>query len=791
MRIRAFNRAGRLREVSTASDNLFLVGILVTPLFALGSSLDQVLVSGALLFILVGPLIIGLAFGYKKYWLRRIGARKPDDLNLGRVFAQITGVAERCQLPQIVIYWAPAILSVGARVFGVFRRTIAITGGLFVLGMRSPEQSEAIIAHEVAHLRNWDSRIYLFPALLTTTYLTNLFMGAFVEHPWAAIDLPVDLLLIAYFLKRREMIADSVALNLISDRGIYLAVLLSPRVTHGFPLTHPGRMTRCRALLHSSPVLKASPGFIVLMLFWMAATLVDPHNVLNIIFRFLFLVPALIRELSKGFDRKTPASLGETELALVARSWRQACSDRLSLEAASLRERGKPEEAMQLTSWNLEVSQFSIWASLSDSSKHNWRGIVKGAFVASLFVGGCWIAVLCATGPRAAHTYCKIPRPINIAVLENGSVLSENALSLEILQDRSTDPPPNENTRNIDRFNLKPHSSVISAHLKTQSQSEDEKIVFDVLRRDKYEALSLKYSALPGMFSNSGQLYADVLYPSVIRSFRTNPWKLLFQKQMEGEVSAMAFSGNEKRIIVAVRSKLDFAGSKVDILNLDGTSVGPSIKTDLFIEDLEPSQDATLFVAYTRDDEYGCNPEIQCGELLRLSADGRSWKEMPQRIPIVLSQSGRFLAEREPDTAKVQVLALPSMVRVVEIDAGEAWPDLMRFSPDDQVLAILLKDRSGDPSPARIQVWDTKGRELACMENETVHPSVPPAFSTDSHYLAVASEYGTHEGFPFPYDDVRVFDSNSWFGFRPWRNTACSWPWTRVQQFLLNLYGHS
>jgi Zn-dependent protease with chaperone function len=150
-------------------------------------------------------------------WKRRRGRVVPlaDVDHDGAISADlarlVTSVARLDRIPSFVV--DPAAASTGAVVFGSNRRpTICLHGGLLIRRTTEPKVFQAIVLHELAHVRNRD---------VTITYLTVTVWRAFL----ALVLLPYLVWAIASFAADRRPFNDSSVVMPLLTKGVLLAAL--------------------------------------------------------------------------------------------------------------------------------------------------------------------------------------------------------------------------------------------------------------------------------------------------------------------------------------------------------------------------------------------------------------------------------------------------------------------------------------------------------------------------------------------------------------------------------------
>ncbi|WP_431016392.1 M48 family metalloprotease [Bradyrhizobium pachyrhizi] len=172
-------------------------------------------------------------------------------------------------------------LSVGARVSGLIRPKVVISGGLLYGLMTGYEPSRAIFGHEVGHIRNGDRWLFgliavaltlaciqildlLFPVFLEGTHFGDSLRG--VPGDWETaqefglsrgypsfvrwLSILVHLIILSFILHWREYAADAVGASLLGSRVGYCRFLMSLKKAGGEPVG-PGH-TRAGAFFHPS-----------------------------------------------------------------------------------------------------------------------------------------------------------------------------------------------------------------------------------------------------------------------------------------------------------------------------------------------------------------------------------------------------------------------------------------------------------------------------------------------------------------------------------------------------------
>ncbi|KJK59175.1 M48 family metallopeptidase [Saccharothrix sp. ST-888] len=206
-----------------------------------------------------------------------------------RQLEQLAAVAGLERVPRVVV--DPCAASTGAVVFGRNRRpTVCLHGGLLARRTVAPQDFEAVLLHELAHIRNGDVTLAyatvalwrVFIAAVLLPYAAGfgvLILTAFVQKPqpyqiglptWRALVLPVLMTVVVYLarsdvLRNREFHADLAAARWGADPHIWGAVAPAPtarvltRAWRGFSelwRTHPRWDLRREALADSALVFE-------------------------------------------------------------------------------------------------------------------------------------------------------------------------------------------------------------------------------------------------------------------------------------------------------------------------------------------------------------------------------------------------------------------------------------------------------------------------------------------------------------------------------------------------------
>lgn len=270
MSVSAFDRSRRLSIVPVpTSDNLLFVGYLVAVIggYLYGQALQSP--EFVIFLIFVGGIAVGVCFGALEIIsYRRLRKLKAVRLPVNDAASGFQRVLEREKkemgLPQdaFSVFWIPANWRVGARVLSGFNRKLVITGKACVAAAKEDPAALFVLRHELAHIKNRDTRLYIAVLYAYMVPVAMLF-GPTDEYLQIVLNVVMVFIVSTFLLRRREYLADAVAANAGSSGTEYFDFLsrLSSSETGWF---HPSAKRRVTALTNGSPVLAISWRFLAL-----------------------------------------------------------------------------------------------------------------------------------------------------------------------------------------------------------------------------------------------------------------------------------------------------------------------------------------------------------------------------------------------------------------------------------------------------------------------------------------------------------------------------------------------
>jgi Zn-dependent protease with chaperone function len=777
MRIRTFNSKGKTHRISVISDNFLLASILVLPLLTSATNVIAKLIYALLVFLVAGTFVLTLSFIIQRVQQWRIGARSmPKELGQ-EIVEQVGEIGQRLGLENVSVYWVPSNFTVSARVFGIFKKRIVITGGLTVLAKRSPLRFASIIAHELAHLRNGDTVVYFLIALLATTYFTNLFTGGFLIVPSAVFGIIWFILLVIYLLRRRELIADSLAMNALPDRAVYLSVLLSPTAFHGIQFFHPAQTSRCKALLYSCPVLRISFWVLLIAIFSQVAFLlnVDPIHAeeTNFFIALPFAGLIIISELWKGPRRKIAAGFGEEGKPITRTGWRGYCAAELNASAERLENLGDKLGATSLRSSSAELL-LSGGRARFDFKKMR-SAVIRNARYGRMI---CLIAIAVLLTADLLGLMSRGPRPVkqielngfihDLAVLDDSSVVFVNVGHPYLELSGESTPRPILTDQWVDHLSVRPYSTQIAALYESQIH------LVDLLTRAEDRELSGGPSKINGVFSRTGQLYAKVDNYSRVTVFRLGHRDAMFSHQFDKDIVAIAFSADDTHVAVASQV-LANEYQEVHFFGSDGKEDRSPLKLYDECEDIFLDEHANVFSCHLEN-------EANYGPRWKLSIGKKDWvsERLAATTLNVSSQSGRLLAKHVEYDDRIQIVSSDSNRPTKEIQLSGRFPWSIKFGPNDDLVAAVVNDRGQlDRQHYTLQVWTTAGSLCSCMWTDEPTPDgTDIQFSPNGDYLGVESTVvPSNDGYSADRSYIRLYKSSAWRKSRPWSKSPCDWMW--------------
>jgi len=214
-----------------------------------------ILVGGLLLYVFVGLAVVMNVAGYwfsDRIALRASRARPLDEAEAPRLHAAVASLSRQAGIPKPRLYLIP---SEQPNAFATGRNpansAVAVTQGL--LASMPPHEAEAVIAHELAHVRNRDVLVSSIAAMIagavsavaSVLQFSFLFGGDEDEGPlgWLGtlamlILAPIAAMLLQLAVSRqREFLADATAARLLGGgRPLADALLSLERGTQAAPM---------------------------------------------------------------------------------------------------------------------------------------------------------------------------------------------------------------------------------------------------------------------------------------------------------------------------------------------------------------------------------------------------------------------------------------------------------------------------------------------------------------------------------------------------------------------------
>ena len=226
----------------------------------------------------------------------------------------------------------PNDMTIGAHVSGIIRQRIVVSAGLLVSLMKGDGDGPAIIAHERAHIRQWDLFMVGFIGIGIVDVILNPLITLYYEFIRGPI-VPMSFLylllatthafliigILSWLSRNREYYADAAAIRVLGNVEQYKALLSRRSISEGsdFHLFHPSFARRIREIETGFRAIRRqtlwrlyllfylSMGFVVPYLPWIKADRVEFDQGYAII-AFLMLMLETMRSRILGGVRDTP-----------------------------------------------------------------------------------------------------------------------------------------------------------------------------------------------------------------------------------------------------------------------------------------------------------------------------------------------------------------------------------------------------------------------------------------------------------------------------------------------------
>ncbi len=240
-------------------------------------------------------------------------AERIDD---ARLLARIDEWAELLRVTRPVIRRSRHVSSVC--IFGVMKQTILVPDG--IEARVSADDLVLMCAHELAHVRRGDTRLFTATQLARVIFWFNPIVGRIAAHAELAAEESADALVLARGVDRRRYAACFVEGLKFAASKLNAQPALAPSFT---PADRHGRRRRLNSILapetqQRTPLatrlmLSAAASTIALVAVGQAALAVDPESAKERR-RALASMP-LIGDITQGFGERRPADNGEEGLA--------------------------------------------------------------------------------------------------------------------------------------------------------------------------------------------------------------------------------------------------------------------------------------------------------------------------------------------------------------------------------------------------------------------------------------------------------------------------------------------
>jgi Zn-dependent protease with chaperone function len=327
--------SSRIRDVYIVSDNLMLLAAFLTVLLydPLASWISTPIT------LLLVSLVTEI---FSRYRMARLGAvpisedQAPALMIMLHDESGTMAIKKFASAARSTVYCVPTAAEATAFTLGGFGPKLVVTGRLCVAASGSPEETRLILRHELAHIDNHD--LWLWQLLLSgiVTAISSLLfsaelgafgadLGAFTGTAGfvvALAGLPIGFVFLLLCFRRREFLADAIAMNHTEDRSRYVRLLNSAQ-KHKKSWFHPSPADRVAAIQSDSPVLRTNLVLLLIILWTAMGTLGTARTiamknesrlgiVCTILVGGLMFLAALVFELVKGPGRKIPLTHTET-----------------------------------------------------------------------------------------------------------------------------------------------------------------------------------------------------------------------------------------------------------------------------------------------------------------------------------------------------------------------------------------------------------------------------------------------------------------------------------------------
>jgi Zn-dependent protease with chaperone function len=319
----------RIRDVGVSSDNLLLFAVFVIAL--LWHLPDSLIAAPLTLF-----LVCLMTEGFSRFRMARLGVRPiteaqaPALVRMLQLESAKMGISQFTLSGNKTIYCVPRAAEATAFTLGGFGPKLVVTGRLCVAALSSPEEAQLVLRHELVHLGNRDMWLWQMLISAGVVAIPSLLQDPdrFLIEPVEAIKtlimnvlaIPTAFASLLWLFRRREFLADAIALNHTDDRNRYLQLLKNAQL-HRKSWFHPSPTDRIAALQCDCPVLRTNlPVLLMVASAFVACAFyairlsrgkIDLSVIAATVFGGLVFLAAFAVEIAKGPFRKTPLSLRE------------------------------------------------------------------------------------------------------------------------------------------------------------------------------------------------------------------------------------------------------------------------------------------------------------------------------------------------------------------------------------------------------------------------------------------------------------------------------------------------